>query len=204
MYGREKNIGKVFGELTVLSFVKVAKGSSIYKCKCSCGVIKDFYLGNLRAGKTTSCGCVSSRLKSERSKTHGERWSRLYGIWTNMKSRCYNENVSSYKHYGAQGISVCDEWLVSYENFREWALSSGYSDNLSIERIDITKDCCPSNCRWATNIEQARNKSTTWLVTINGETKPAIEWCEIHGVNYKTAHTRKSRGWNDIDAVSTI
>ena len=203
MYGREKNIGKVFGEVTVLEFVRVAKGSSIYTCKCSCGVIKEFYIGNLRSGKSLSCGCITKQLLSERSKTHGERRTRLYGIWTNMKSRCYNENVDSYEHYGARGISICEEWRDSYEKFRDWAVKNGYSDSLSIDRIDANGDYSPENCRWATDIQQARNKTTTWFVEINGVKKTAKEWCEIYGVNYKTAHTRKSRGWSDVNAVST-
>lgn len=99
---------------------------------------------------------------------------------------------------------MCETWSSDYLIFKQWAESSGYADNLSIDRIDVNGDYSPHNCRWATSQQQARNKTTTWHVEIHGIRKTAKEWCEIHGVNYKTAHTRKSRGWPDIDAVSTI
>lgn len=202
-YNREKNIGQVYGELTVLEFMYCRPGSAVYKCRCSCGTVKNFYLGNLRRGKTTSCGCHQKELNSLRYKTHGDRWSRLYRTWTNIKSRCYNEGVGSFKHYGAKGIEMCDEWANSYECFKEWAESNGYREELSIDRIDNDKGYNPENCRWADATVQSRNRDCAWDVTIKGVTKHAKEWCEEYGVNYKTACTRKYRGWDHGEAVTT-
>ncbi|WP_196037370.1 hypothetical protein [Anaerotruncus colihominis] len=86
-------------------------------------------------------------------KTHGKTNTRLYTIYCGMKLRCYNPKAINYKHYGAKGISICEEWLENFETFYSWAVSNGYSDNLEIDRIDPTKGYCPQNCRWVSKAE---------------------------------------------------
>jgi hypothetical protein len=92
-------------------------------------------------------------------KTHGDTGSRLYTVWSNMKARCSNPQDNRWKYYGAKGITVCTEWENSYSKFQTWALSNGYSDFLTIDRIDNSKNYCPENCRWATIYVQATNKT---------------------------------------------
>lgn len=75
-----------------------------------------------------------------------------------MKNRCSNEIMDSYKYYGGRGISVCDEWVKSYESFHDWSMNNGYNDSLSIDRIDVNGNYEPSNCRWTTTLEQSRNR----------------------------------------------
>ena len=106
---------------------------------------------------------------------------RIYRIWANMKNRCYNKNdVYKYSRYGGRGIRVCDDWL-KFKPFLEWALSSGYALDLTIDRIDNSGDYSPENCRWVTMSEQNKNRSTTHLVTFNGETKCVKDWMrELH------------------------
>jgi hypothetical protein len=96
----------------------------------------------------------------KRSKIHGKSraGSRLYRIWKNMKTRCFNQKVKSYKDYGGRGITICDEWCNSFEAFETWALSNGYADDLTIDRINNDWNYCPDNCKWATKKEQANNK----------------------------------------------
>ena len=93
-----------------------------------------------------------------------------------MKSRCSNPTTINFHRYGGRGIKVCDEWEKSYESFRDWALSSGYSDNLSLDRVDNDGDYEPDNCRWATRKEQGENTYTAQLITFNGETHCLAGW----------------------------
>ena len=123
--------------------------------------------------------------------------SRLNNIYRGMKTRCYNPNHRDYDRYGGRGITVCDEWLYSDHKthegwlaFRDWALSNGYSDELTLDRIDNNKGYSPDNCRWINIIEQANNKRNNVLVTYNGETKTVSEWAKDKGVNYKVLLSR--------------
>lgn len=138
-------------------------------CVCPiCGSVFKMYVSHFYRG-SNACKCRNVKNK------------RLYRIYTNMKSRCYNQNFPTYKNYGARGIKICDEWMI-YKNFEKWSLENGYTDNLTIERIDVNGDYCPKNCRWATPLEQAQNKRVT--IKIDGVS--LRRWCALRGKNYKT------------------
>lgn len=92
---------------------------------------------------------------------HGGKGTRLYGIWQNMKNRCRNPKVRCYKYYGGKGISVCGEWNESFVCFRDWAINNGYTDELTLDRIDVNGNYCPENCRWVPFAEQGFNKHNT-------------------------------------------
>ncbi len=133
---------------------------------------------------------------------HGLTRTRIYTIWLNMKSRCYNKNNLSYCDYGAKGVVVCDRWLNSFELFYH-DTKKGYKKHLTLDRFpNQDGNYEPSNFRWATQKEQQRNRRNNMKLTIDGETKLIIEWSEIYGINYKTILTRLDRGWNDKDAVT--
>ena len=125
---------------------------------------------------------------------------RLKQCYADMKRRCYSTNNVMYHRYGGRGISVCDEWRTSFQNFFLWSLANGYADNLTLDRVDTNKGYCPSNCRWADMKTQQRNKSTNHLVTYNGETHTAKEWSEITGIQYDVLLWRL-RSWNDLNKV---
>ena len=132
----------------------------------------------------------------------GRKNSRIYRIYYDMKSRCYNSNVPHYKNYGGRGIVICDEWLKDFEEFHNWAMSHGYRDNLTIDRIDVNGNYEPNNCRWVSIKEQANNTRANHLVTIDGITKNLTQWSEFYNINVKTVRDRLKRGWNVMEALT--
>lgn len=135
---------------------------------------------------------------------HGHRKSRLYRIYRNILSRCYNPNVKGFSCYGERDITICDEWKNDFTAFYDWSIANGYEEHLTIDRIDNDKGYSPDNCRWATNKEQGNNTRRCKVITINDESKTLTEWCEITGVNYSTARDRIRQGWDPIKAVTIL
>ena len=164
----EKWMGQRFGRLTVYGFEHSDQRHKwLWICRCDCGkqvVVLPYLVKN---GHTLSCGCLQKEKLSQASKTHGQSSSRLYRIYNGMKSRCYNEKQASYPNYGGRGITICDEWLHSFAVFQEWALANGYSEDLSIDRIDNDVGYSPENCRWVTRTEQNENTRSNNLVKLN-------------------------------------
>ena len=115
---------------------------------------------------------------------------RLRNIWRGMKRRCNNPKDTCYPRYGAKGISVCNEWLHDFSAFEQWSLANGYSDTLTIDRIDNNGNYCPENCRWITHDEQQRNRSNNVRVEHNGESKTISEWSRLLGISDKTLYGR--------------
>jgi len=150
-------IGQRFGRLKVVEFLGVIKGNAHWRCECVCGKKAIAYTNKLTQGNTKSCGCLFWDNVKVSAKTHGMRYSRPYRIWRNMRSRCENPRFHKYPRYGGRGIMVCGRWL-RFENFWE-DMKKGYSDDLSIDRINNDGNYEPGNCRWATAKEQANNKS---------------------------------------------
>ena len=132
-----------------------------------------------------------------------EHRSKLYSVWCSMRERCRNENNKDYKHYGGRGIAVCGDW-DECKNFKEWAISNGYKEGLSIDRIDTNGDYCPGNCRWITIQEQQRNKRNSRFLTFNGETHCLSQWAKITGLKRETIRDRIDKsGWSVEEALST-
>lgn len=199
--------GQRFGKLVVLGRGEDAVSKSgrhriRWECKCDCGKTITAYSENLKSGKTTSCGCYRIELIRERSITHGETRSKLYGVWSSIKSRCLNSNTVAYKDYGGRGISICDEWKNSFEAFRDWAYANGYKEGVSIDRIDNNGNYCPDNCKWVISVVQANNRRSNNLITYNGETLTVTEWAEKLGKNPKTIFNRLYSGWSPIEAIT--
>lgn len=132
---------------------------------------------------------------------HGESRTKLYKVWAQMKRRCNVKIDEHYKDYGGRGITVCKEW-EEYMPFRDWAVSNGYNDKLSLDRINNDGDYCPTNCRFVSYKTQERNRRTNLLIEANGQTKTLAEWAEITGIGSSTIRWRIVNGWNADDAVS--
>lgn len=151
--------GQRFGRLVVIERAgSSTSGFALWRCRCDCG--KEIVVRGplLRNGTTKSCGCFRSEVSRDSNTTHGQYGTRLYRIWYAMKTRTTNPHSENYKNYGGRGITVCPEWLNDFAAFQMWALSHGYQDDLSIDRIDNDKGYSPDNCRWATAKEQRHNR----------------------------------------------
>lgn len=169
MYKFNDLTGMVFGRLKVIEQNgRTSDRHILWKCKCECGKFTNVSSRELRSGKTKSCGCLQKDKIREMRYRHGDRNSRLYSVWKTMKKRCENKNCKSYKWYGAKGVSVCDEWH-DYLAFKRWALDNGYDEKAkrgecTIDRINPYGDYEPSNCRWVSMVEQARNKRNSMQI----------------------------------------
>lgn len=189
-YGRYRPIrniaGERFGIITALSFYDIRRGNTRWLCRCDCGTEKPMSLSSLMRVK--SCGCLSGKLISQSKITHGMRNTREYRIWASAKTRCFNSRCKSFPHYGGRGITMCDAWRDSFYVFLKDMGTC--PDGHEIERVNNDGNYEPSNCRWATRTEQARNKRRTPQVTHNGETLSLKEWAAKTGIHYGTLMSR--------------
>lgn len=177
--------GQKFGLLKVLGLEETNTRKTYWKCLCECGNIKTVRSDSLQCGAIKSCGCIKKqqdRINLTANHSHKMSGTRLYHIWQNMKSRCSNPNNQDYQRYGGRGIAVCKEWENSFSEFMKWANKNGYSETLSIDRIDYNGNYEPNNCRWATPKQQSNNRSSNHLVTIGKETMNISQWCEKYGI----------------------
>lgn len=149
--------GRKFGRLTVIKYSHTENRQIKWECLCSCGKVKNVCACNLLNGSSKSCGCLNRELTKERSTIHGKSRSRIYRIWRNMQTRCENKKHLQFKNYGGRGISVCLAWHNSMA-FIQWAMSHGYKDDLTIDRINNDGNYEPANCHWIPLKDQAKNK----------------------------------------------
>ena len=190
--------GLAFGKWSVYQQAgNEPRGGTLWFCKCACGTERIVRGGDLRNGKSVSCGCEGSRASiGQRVRKHGMTGTRLYTIWKGMHSRC---NDLLRPNYGSKGITVCEEW-ATFEAFQSWAEASGYRDNLTIERLDSNGNYCHDNCIWADRTVQSRNRN------IVRRAPDGRAWAEIaasNGIPPKVYLTRvHSGGWSDELAAS--
>lgn len=170
-----------YGRLTVIDFHhKHTDGknhATYWRCKCDCGKEVVVSQANLHSGKVKSCGCLNVERRKDANITHGKsKTTRIYKIWAGMKSRCFNPNCSSYRYYGGIEISMSDEWKSNFESFYNWAINNGYKDNMSIDRIDSSKNYEPSNCRWISRNENSARTSRTIFIKVCTTCLSLNEW----------------------------
>lgn len=147
----------------------------------------------MRLGMDTQIAAVVCNLN--RSQTGAENTTAVIAAYDSMKKRCYNPSEPAYKNYGAIGIIVCDDWLNSFVSFRNWALSNGYSDGLSIDRIDNDGNYSPENCRWVDAKTQCNNRRNNRYITFAGKTHTISEWSAISGISKDVISYRIKAGW---------
>lgn len=189
--------GQRFGQLVAVRMLPERRNTfAAWVCRCDCGSETVVTSGQLRYGKTRSCGC----LKGKGNIAHGMSSSREHNIWRKMKERCENPNCKSYGRYGGRGITVCERW----QSFANFYADMGPSDGLTLERIDNNRGYEPGNCCWASNADQAANKRNTKRITFNGETLHLSEWARRIGVGHTTLVMRlNAYGWPIERALTT-
>ncbi len=209
---RKDLTGQRFERWLVLSMEWVNKKGWAF-CRCDCGTERKVRAADLSNESSQSCGCIAA----EKASARGIHWSTetpTYGTWLDMRRRCNDPNRDDYAWYGGMGIYVCERWDNDYREFVR-DVGERPSKGLSIDRVDTNGsytcgkcDQCkvrgvPMNARWATATQQVRNRRSTRMLTVNGETKPLGQWAEEHRMSYQTLHSRLyHRHWTPEEAVS--
>lgn len=197
-------IAKKFGRLTITEVGPAKQGGRYCFAICDCGISKDYNLNHLKRGDILSCGCLQREQVKKSNTTHGLKKHPLYGLWENIKTRCYNPNFKFFNYYGGRGIRVCSAWLNDFQVFYEWAINNGWQKGLEIDRENNNGDYEPSNCRFVTGKVNCRNKRNNVLITYNGESKCLIEWCDTLNLKYNKMHNRITSGWAPEKAFSNL
>lgn len=191
--------GQKFGRLLVKKHIGSDDNhQALWQCICDCGNEHVATGHNLIRGVCKSCGCLKNELSSARLTKHGESRSRVYDIWVAMIQRCHNEHHNRYKHYGGRGIVVCDEWRNNPDSFIQWAKNNGYSDDLTIDRIDVNGNYEPENCRWISNFEQQQNRTNSHLIEYEGKTFTISQLARAFQIKPNVLERRLKSGW-DVD-----
>lgn len=204
--------GQTFERLTVIKrvddYISPSGDRRVqWLCKCICGKEVVVTGSNLTKGNSKSCGCYYRELLTKKNTTHNASNTRLYHTWICMKDRCYNPKNKKYKDYGGRGITICDEWINSFETFSNWAYDNGYIENVprgecTIDRIDVNGNYCEQNCRWVNQKVQSNNKRNNHYITYNGETHTITEWNNILGFKKGVLSRRIFSGWSIEDAFT--
>jgi hypothetical protein len=171
-------------------------GKPAWVCMCQCGVSRDVMGGNLRMGKSTSCGCVRDTKTTERNKTrtkHGARGTTEYRIWVGIKTRCFNKLAPEYPRYGGRDIAMHKAWMSDFTQFLN-DVGTRPTGLHTLDRIDNNGNYEPNNVRWATRKEQANNMRTNLLITHKGKTQTLSQWADETGVAYETLRWRHKHG----------
>lgn len=197
-------IGKKFGRLLVLEEVPIRtkQGSIKWACKCDCGNKREVLGTNLKKGYTKSCGCLSKEVASDTHTTHGLCNHPLYHVWGSIKDRCTNPKNKAYSYYGGRGITVCDRWLESFENFYE-DVNLLWKKGLQVDRIDNDKGYSKGNCRLTTHSQNQRNKRGYGISKYKGVVwhKESNKWRSIIVKGHKLQHL--GLFYHEKDAATT-
>jgi hypothetical protein len=197
--------GLRFGRLVVLNRVPSVKNSR-WLCLCDCGQEKEVSAPGLKTGQIKSCGCLNKELASIRNSKHGHTKNytptKAYISWCNMKRRCFDQSNKRFNRYGGRGITVCDRWVNSFENFIEDMGEPPVGH--SLERIDNNGNYCPENCRWASRSDQMKNRRNAVLITYNGKTQNLVDWANETGLKPDTIAARLNLYKWSVEKALTI
>lgn len=192
-----------FNKLVALEYSHKKGSKVMWKCRCDCGNITYVSVSNLRCNRVISCGCYKLEEFSKRFTKHNQRHTKLYEIWKSMKRRCFNSKNAAFHNYGGRGITVCDDWANDFSTFYVWSMQNGYSEGLSIDRIDNNGNYEPSNCRWVDKLTQANNTRANHFVSYNGQKLTVAQLSKKTNMPYQTLLHRINKGWTIEKAITT-
>jgi len=206
---KNTTVKKPASRLSVIEVIREVGKRTLAMCQCQCGTKKKLILSQVKRGDVKSCGCLmreSSAASGRANRRHGQatpnKRGRTYRSWESMKSRCLNPNSQSYKNYGGRGITVCLQWVESFDRFL--ADMGERPPNTSLDRIDNDGNYEPANCRWGTPRTQSRNKNNGRVIIYQGRSMLLVELSELTGVKYGLLYDRIVRhGWSVEKSVST-
>lgn len=191
--------GQKFGRLTVLKHTHSNSDKKCcWDCVCECGNMTNVSGKSLRNGNTKSCGCLGREIRIKSNTTHGYCTggkTSEYQIWRSIKERCLNSKNKKYSDYGGRGIIICDRWKDSFQNFID-DMGVRHNKNLSIDRINNNGNYDPTNCKWATWIEQQNNKNNNRILEFNGKSQTVAQWSRELGVPHQRINQRLFRNWS--------
>lgn len=195
------NAGDRYGQLQIVKEIEPitdSKGRHIrtMRCKCDCGDNVSVRLSDMRSGHTSSCGCIHKSSVANigrRNRIHGMTDSPTWKTWKSMRDRCCDYRHKDYSNYGGRGISICDRWRESFQDFL--SDMGERPESMSIERIDNDGNYEPSNCCWANNEQQGRNRRTNRVLTLDGRSMCMKDWSLETGISDQTIHHRLKAGW---------
>lgn len=201
--------GEIYGRLTVISeTISVYYGKQRMRrwtCKCSCGQERIVHQAALTTGHTKSCGCLNKEITSAIKTVHGaslktSKLRRTFLTWVGMRRRCSDAKHGPYRYYGGRGITVCDRWLNSFENFL--ADMGERPNGMTIERKNNNLGYFKDNCRWAIHLDQCNNRRRNLRFNHLGRTMTVSQWSRELGVSDKLIYGRLEDGWSFSDAVT--
>jgi hypothetical protein len=194
-----------FGRLTVLGEAphRSADGRVMWQLRCDCGTEFERTAKVVKNGNTKSCGCLAREMTAARNRanaTHGMSNTSTHNVWTNMKERCLNPNHKSFNRYGGRGITICQRWLDSFQNFLDDMGTMPIG--MSLDRKDVNGNYEPGNCRWATSEEQANNKANNRVLEFKGKKQTIAQWAREVGMSREALRHRLNAGWSSEDALT--
>lgn len=175
--------------------IRSKHGEVLWNCVCDCGNTSKVKAANLIRNTSKSCGC------EQHAHTHNMTGTKTFKSWDSMKQRCLNSKAPDFCRYGGRGISICNRWINSFDNFlSDMGLRP---EGKTLDRIDVNGNYTPENCRWATKQEQEQNKRQTLKVTAFGETKSVHEWSSQYNISARIIYERIKVGWEPERALVT-
>lgn len=203
----EYQIGSRIGNCTYMGNDFYKKSNRWATFKCVCGKEFNANIKQVKRLHTKSCGCIRKKQISERNRKHGlakrGNKSKEYNIWVLMKQRCDNPKLKGFKNWGGRGITVCDRWRSSFDNFIE-DMGNCPSYCRGLDRKDNNKNYEPTNCRWATQKTQMRNMRRNRMILHEGDNKTLAQWMEELQVDKGSFYYWSKKGLSDSEVITKL